>query len=180
MLLVTLQVQSTTVSAGLSDGVYLISQKPIVQLGSTTYYLSLSGVSEKAQLQILKEESPGNKTQMWEIKNVQGGVTLKNVAFGCYGYVGSLWDVLPIGAPLLCSPDGTSVPQVFQPEQNEDGTYRIKHFNWSDPSLFFLMHTVPLDPSLGAQKTYGNISFVPLATNFATYFWFKWIGNLTE
>ncbi|KDN38297.1 hypothetical protein RSAG8_09596, partial [Rhizoctonia solani AG-8 WAC10335] len=167
--------QSLSVSAELSSGTYLISQKPPVQLGDTTYYLALSGVSEKVQLQTLQA---GSAAQRWEITNSPKGITLKNVGFDCYGYVGSLWQVLPIGAPLFCSSHNTSAAQVFQPEQNGDGTYHIKHFNWSDPSLFWLMHTVPLDPTLGKQKVYGNITFVPLATSFATSFWFERVGDL--
>ncbi|CAE6421466.1 unnamed protein product [Rhizoctonia solani] len=173
LLLVALQF--IQVAAELSNGVYMISQTPIVQLGNTTYYLSLAGISEKVQLR--KKE--GRSTQKWEIMNTPGGVTLKNVAFGCYGYVGSLRDVLPIGAPLFCSPD-SDLAQVFQPKQDEDGTYRFEHFNRSEPSLFYLMHTVPLGLSLGKKDTYGNISFVPFATKFATNFWFEPIGEIEE
>ncbi|CAE6457141.1 hypothetical protein ACGC1H_003208 [Rhizoctonia solani] len=169
--------QFLLVSAELSDGVYLVSQKPPVQLGNTTYYLSLSGLSEKVQLQTLQE---GSAAQMWEITNTAKGVTLKNMAFDCYGYVGSLWQILPIGAPLFCSNNNAPAPQIFQPRQNEDGTHLITHFNSSDPSLFWLMHTVPLDLTLGKQKVYGNITFVPLATSFATSFWFERVDDLRE
>ncbi|CAE6497974.1 unnamed protein product [Rhizoctonia solani] len=162
--------QPTMVLGELLDGVYLISQKPLAQLKNNTYYLALSGVNEKTQLRKLVK---GSDTQKWEITNVPEGITLKNIGSNCHAYVGSLSTVLPIGAPLFCSLAGTSSPEVFQSDQNADGSYQIKRFNWRDPSLFYLMHTVPLNISLEFPDVYGNISFVPFATSFATNFRFE-------
>jgi hypothetical protein len=55
--------QSTVVLGKLSDGVYLISQKPLLQVNNTYYYLALSGVNEKAQLHKLKENSDAQKVR---------------------------------------------------------------------------------------------------------------------